>query len=166
MYLYLSISLSLSDYMELLRLFEYSLMRLKHKDSCSHRRYVGGLLFYCLFCLLPSALSALKLSPAPRGCMYSFSNPFSKNLTLQIQAFCPFSLFCSRFPSINTNARFPLSCDPLRMPWLAIRSWSWNFSESLFPRSRCAARLKSWSHRAWCLSCLRSIPITTIRKHD
>ena len=26
-------------------------------------------------------------------------------------------------------AAFPLSCDPLRSPRLAIRSWSWNFSE-------------------------------------
>ena len=27
------------------------------------------------------------------------------------------------------NAAFPLSCDPLRTPRLAIRSWSWNFSD-------------------------------------
>ena len=29
--------------------------------------------------------------------------------------------------TLFANARFPLSCDPLRTPRLAIRSWSWNF---------------------------------------
>ena len=31
------------------------------------------------------------------------------------------------FMSSRSNARFPLSCDPLRTPRLANRSWSWKF---------------------------------------
>ena len=51
------------------------------------------------------------------------------------------------------NARFPLSCDPLRTPRLAIRSWSWNFSEisgldtrwceSIRSDTICCARMRS-----------------------
>ena len=53
----------------------------------------------------------------------------------------------------KANARFPLSCDPLRTPRLAIRSWSWNFSEisgldtrwceSIRSDTICCARMRS-----------------------